>query len=121
MLRLLIVNHIFTKETTTITSHKLAIMQRAKPMRWGSRLQFSFIKATPWIAPLLCVLLHASRTHAAQPLACGQSITGTIATPSQTVSYTFIANAGEVLLLPIYGQPGYPLYFNAVADVYNPS
>ena len=52
----------------------------------------------------------------AQQIACGQTINSSIASAAQTVSYTFSANAGEVVTILALGQA-----LNAVADIYSPS
>src|SRR5882724_5373850 len=52
----------------------------------------------------------------AQNIACGQTITNTINSPGQTNTYTFDANAGEVVEILVLGQP-----LNAAADVYDPA
>ncbi len=52
----------------------------------------------------------------AQPIACGQTITNTLTSAGQTVTYTFEANAGETLDILALGQG-----VNVAADVFAPT
>src|SRR6266567_7347823 len=55
-------------------------------------------------------------SNQAQEIACAQTISGTINSPGQTNTYTFVANAGESVTLLALGQS-----MSAVADVYSPT
>ena len=55
-------------------------------------------------------------SNQAQEIACAQTISGTINSPGQTNTYTFLANAGESVTLLALGQS-----MSAVADVYSPT
>src|SRR6266403_1639428 len=61
-------------------------------------------------------LLLGPLSNQAQEIACAQTISGTINSPGQTNTYTFLANAGESVTLLALGQS-----MSAVADVYSPT
>jgi len=61
-------------------------------------------------------LLLGPLSNQAQEIACAQTISGTINSPGQTNTYTFVANAGESVTLLALGQS-----MSAVADVYGPT
>jgi hypothetical protein len=54
-------------------------------------------------------------------ISCGQTISTNIITGGELDAYRFSGTVGDVAVVSVYGSPGYPNYFNAVASVYTPA
>jgi hypothetical protein len=65
-------------------------------------------------------LLSTPRSQAGQ-IYCGQPILTNITYGGQTDGYPFFANAGEVVVIGVEGQPNCCAYFNAEADLKDPN
>src|SRR6266700_1516986 len=94
---------------TANPSQKMKIKMKTQASRRGS------IQLRTTLLGLAFALL-GPLSNQAQEIACAQTISGTINSPGQTNTYTFVANAGESVTLLALGQS-----MSSVADVYSPT